>query len=330
VVSNGLDDLDRQIIHGLYIDGRATFSRLAQVVGRSEQTVARRYRLLRERGVVRVVGQPAGDRVGRSDWMIRLRVPHTAPAVAAALARRPDTAWVSLATMGAEVLCAFRDRGATAQAQTFLGDLPSHWGVTAIHAYRVLQVFFDGARPPTTVATALSPRQIGQLRHRATVPAGDTALRELDWPLIEALAADGRATYRQLAERTHWHESTVRDRIGELLDAGLLGFDLDIDTAVLGIATRAMLWLSISPDRLDTVGRALADHAEVSFAAASTGAANLIASISCSDDAALYAYLTGKVAALQGVIDVETVPIVAAVKRHVSVDDAWVAVLSRR
>jgi DNA-binding Lrp family transcriptional regulator len=115
-----------------------------------------------------------------------------------------------------------------------------------------------------------------------------------------------------------------------LLDAGLLGFDLDIDTAVLGIATRAMLWLSISPDRLDTVGRALADHAEVSFAAASTGAANLIASISCPDDAALYAYLTGKVAALQGVIDVETVPIVAAVKRHVSVDDAWVTGLSRR
>ena len=92
----------------------------------------------------------------------------------------------------------------------------------------------------------------------------------------------------------------------------------------------SMLWLSISPDRLDTVGRALADHAEVSFAAASTGAANLIASISCPDDAALYAYLAGKVAALQGVIDVETVPIVAAVKRHVSVDDAWVAVLSRR
>lgn len=129
------------------------------------------------------------------------------------------------------------------------------------------------------------------------MPAGDTALREMDWPLVEAPADDGRATYRQLAERTHWHESTVRDRIGE---------------------------------HLDTVGRALADHAEVSFAAASTGAANLIASISCPDAAAPYAYLTGKVAALQGVLDVETVPIVAAVKRHVGVDDAWVAVLSRR
>jgi DNA-binding Lrp family transcriptional regulator len=330
VVSNDLDDIDRQIIHGLYVDGRATFSRLSRVIGRSEQAVARRYRLLRDHGVVRVVGQPAGERVGRSDWMVRLHVPHRASTVAGALARRPDTAWVSLASMGGEVLCAFRDRAATAQVQTALGDLPLHWGVTATHAYRVLHVFFDGARPPTTVATALSPRQIEQLRPPTIATAGDTALRELDWPLVEALAEDGRATYRQLAERTHWHESTVRSRVGELLRAGLVSFDLDVDTAVLGVAARAMLWMSVSPGRLDAVGRALAGHAEVSFVAATTGAANLIASISCPDDAALYAYLTGEVAALRGVADVETVPIAAAVKRHVSIDAAWMAALSRR
>jgi len=262
--------------------------------------------------------------------MVRLQVPQRAAAVAAMLARRPDTAWVSLASMGAEVLCAFHDRATTAPVQTVLGELPPRCGITATHAYRVLHVFFDGARPPTTLASALSPRQVEQLRPRATVPAGSAALRELDWPLVEALAEDGRATYRQLAERTHWHESTVRGRVGELIDAGLLRFDLDVDTAVLGIATRAMLWLSVAPSHLDAVGSALAGHAEVSFAAASTGPTDLIASISCRDDAALYSYLTDEVAAIDGVAHVETVPIVAAIKRHVSVDAAWVAALSRR
>ncbi|MGW2109124.1 AsnC family transcriptional regulator, partial [Streptomyces sp. NPDC001948] len=50
------DDLDRKIIHGLNCSPRVSFRRLGEVVGVSEQTVARRYGALRRSGVVRVVG----------------------------------------------------------------------------------------------------------------------------------------------------------------------------------------------------------------------------------------------------------------------------------
>jgi hypothetical protein len=40
------------------------------------------------------------------------------------------------------------------------------------------------------------------------------------------------------------------------------------------------------------VGRAVAGHTEVSFAAATTGPANLMAAVACRDDRALYRYLT--------------------------------------
>ncbi len=72
-------------------------------------------------------------------------------------------------------------------------------------------------------------------------------LQEADWPLIHALAADGRATYRQLADRTHWHESTVRRRMDELTRSGALYFDLDVASDALGVRSRAILWMSVAP-----------------------------------------------------------------------------------
>ena len=54
-----IDDLDRQLAQCLGVDGRASFSQLAVVLGVSDQTVARRYRRLRSAGVMRVVGLKA-------------------------------------------------------------------------------------------------------------------------------------------------------------------------------------------------------------------------------------------------------------------------------
>lgn len=51
-----MDRLDRQILQALQLEGRAPFSRLAAVLGVSEQTIARRYRRLHTQGVVRVLG----------------------------------------------------------------------------------------------------------------------------------------------------------------------------------------------------------------------------------------------------------------------------------
>ena len=39
-----LDQLDRQLVRALQLDPRAPFSLIAEVLGVSEQTVARRYR----------------------------------------------------------------------------------------------------------------------------------------------------------------------------------------------------------------------------------------------------------------------------------------------
>ena len=80
-----IDDLDRQLAQCLGVDGRASFSQLAEVLGVSDQTVARRYRRLRSAGLLRVVGLKARKQLGSLGWFLRIRcVPGAGPAIAAA------------------------------------------------------------------------------------------------------------------------------------------------------------------------------------------------------------------------------------------------------
>ena len=65
-----LDTLDRQIIHILTIEPRASFRTIADVTGISDQTAARRYRRLSEGAGLRVLGVPDGSRMGWTDWFV--------------------------------------------------------------------------------------------------------------------------------------------------------------------------------------------------------------------------------------------------------------------
>ncbi len=320
-----LGDLDRQILHALYVDGRAPFRRVAEVLSTSEQTVARRYRRFREDGIARVVAQLASDRLEQSDWLLRLRVLSGADDLTAALAARSDTAWVELASVGTEVFCVVRAQQDPDTTRLAVRELPTSPGIIGIETYQVLHLFVNGSKPPVSIAAALSPEQVEQLRPFPPEPTNGRSfmgLRADDWPLVQALIDDGRATYRQLAERTHWHESTVRGRIEELLHAQVLYFDLDVNNDALGLTTRAVLWLSVTPARLTDVGNALAEHPEVPIVAATTGATNLLASVVCDNDRALYEYLTQRVAKVKGVTSIETVPVIKSVKHHVTVRQA--------
>jgi DNA-binding Lrp family transcriptional regulator len=320
VASITVDALDRRIIQALYIDPRASFSRLSEVLGSSEQTIARRYRRLFDGHVVRVVGQLDSQRLGQSDWAIRIRcAPGSAPVVATKLAEHPDTAWVLLSSGGTEILSTIHSRDREEPTPLLLSQLPVGRQVVALEAYCILHLFATGASPPP-VSADLSQEEIDRLispaRARASIERSTVTLQDTDWPLVRALAQDGRATYRQLAVRTHWHESTVRRRVEELIASGVLSFDVDLAIEAIGFRSRAMLWMSVVPAKLDRVGRALADLPEVPFVAATTGSTNLVAAVLCQDDPSLYEFITGELAAFDGLTHIETAPVMRAVKLH--------------
>jgi DNA-binding Lrp family transcriptional regulator len=317
--SFSLDMLDRKIIHALVIDGRVPLRRIAAVTGVSEQTVARRYRRMHEQGVIRVVGLADSQRLGLSDWVIRLQcVPDAASAVAAALARRPDTSWVKLTSGGTEIGCVVKQTDAGTRSDLLLRQLPASRRIVAVSAHSLLHLFRGGAETWSGVSQALTAEQAAALAPQLPEAPGrgsPVALGTGDAELMAELARDGRASYSDLARATHWHESTVRRRIEELRAAGVLYLDVDIDETPFGIGTQATLFMSVTPARLASAGDALARHPEVPFVAATTGTSNLMATVLCRDEQDLYRYLTERVAGLDGVSAVEVAPTIRIIKR---------------
>ena len=314
-----LDGVDRQIIHILAIEPRASFRTIAAVTGISDQTAARRYRRLEESAGLRVLGVPDGSRLGWTDWFLRLQTaPGGADSIAEALARRPDTRWVHLASGGTEIICTLQARTEEQRDALFLHGLPGSRRVVQISAHSILHNFTQG--PWREATRALSAAQLKKLPRPAhgDQPARDALLDE-DEPLLKELARDGRASSAALAAAIHWHESTVRRRIDELRQSGLLYFEVDIDNRVLGLNAHAILWLSIEPARLEEAGSALAEHPEIPFAAVTTGPTNLVASAVLRDTEHLYQYLTGELASLPGMRSVETAPVIRTLKRTGSV-----------
>ena len=106
----------------------------------------------------------------------------------------------------------------------------------------------------------------------------------------------------------------MRRRLHDLRASGLLVLDVDADPGVLALPVRTALWLTVAPAQLETVGRALAGHAEVPFTAATTGRTNIYTAVAHPDVPALYRYLTTRIAELPGVQAVETAPTMRTVK----------------
>jgi len=312
------DRLDRQLVHALKADPRAPFSRIADVLDVSEQTIARRYRRLRDDGVVRVVGAVDPQRMGLADWLVRVGCrPGAAGRLADALARRDDVSWVMLSSGGSEVACLIRARSQRQRDDLMLQRLPATSQVLSMTAHAILHRFVAGGPEDwAAFGDPLTATQSAALRPRPVPPPGEpAALQPDDEPILAALARDGRTSYAALAAETGWTEGRVTRRVDALHASGVLYFDVDLATQLMGFESAATLWLTVEPSRLATVGDQLARHEEVPFAAAVTGSANLVTSVLCRDSEDLYEYVTTKVGAVAGVRQVEISPVLRRVKQ---------------
>ncbi len=311
------DELDRRLVHALQINGRAPFSTIAEVLGVADRTIARRYARLRSAGAVRVLGGVDPTALGAVLWFLRVRcAPAASIPVAEALARRPDTSWVSISSGGTEITCTVRTESEADSEALLLAKLPRTPRVEGVTAHSVLHAFYGGPDSLVAKLGSLDEEAIERLRpppvaHRP----GPVRLDDGDRRLLAALADDGRAELERLAAVTGWSPTTVRRRMTELRERGVLYLDIDVDGSMFGVGSRTLLWLSVAPAHLQEAGAALAGHQEIAFAAATTGPTNLYATVVCENQRELYRYLTTGVAGLPAVTHVETAPVIKTVKR---------------
>ena len=313
-----LDELDRKLLQALQLDGRAPFSRIAGVLGVSDQTIARRYKRLRSSSEARVLGLTDESRLGRSVWLVRLHcTPDGADRLAGALARRADTSYVALISGGTEVICAVRPRTDAARDELLLDRLQRTPRVIGISAHCRVHSFFGGQVSWLNKIRALTSEEEAALRPPAAeppeVPEAPVTLTGADEALLDVLRRDGRATVPELQAASGLPENAVRRRLDYLQGSGVLYFGVQYTPELLGQRAAAMLWLSVAPAGLAAVGAAMAEHDEVNFVAAVTGPANVFASVHCRDTQRLYGYLSEKIGALDSVRAIET----ALVLRHI-------------
>ncbi|NUW41973.1 Lrp/AsnC family transcriptional regulator [Nonomuraea rhodomycinica] len=334
-----MDDVDRALVHALHIDGRAPFSRVAEVLGVSPQTVTRRYRRLRREAGLRVVGLADHGRSGHTQWVVRLSTtPAAARPLAHSLARRADTSWVKLTSGGTEIFAMVHAPDAT--SPPLLHDVPRRAGITAVSAHCVLHTYLGGpaawhgrlqtldhaqrellrpALPSAGNPSGGNPsagNRSGGNRSGGSPPAasGPPRLTGADHALIDALRHDGRAPHADLAAVTGWSQATVARRLADLRARGTLFFDVEIDASAYGVTTQALLWMAVAPGDLERVATTLAGHHELATVIATTGGTNLLACALCSGPADLHRYLVHRLGAVGGVRTLETAPVHATLK----------------
>jgi len=189
--------------------------------------------------------------------------------------------------------------------------LPTDTAVAVLHRFPPP----DGAdfRVPSDLATPAAFATL--LAPRPGLSPDAPRLLPADQPLLQALAADGRASAAELGRATGWGEARAGQRLRTLLAGGRVYIDTDAALEALDYRSSAHLWLTVEPRTLRSNGEALAGHPDVAFVGAITGTANLLVSVILTDPAALYAFLAEPLGRLDGVRQVEVAPVLRWVKQ---------------
>ncbi|WP_329258599.1 AsnC family transcriptional regulator [Streptomyces sp. NBC_01478] len=318
--SHPLSETDSRIAAAMLASPRASWRTVGRVLGISERTVVRRAaplfhdRTLRATAVRNPLWFP--DLIPLA-LRIRCR-PDRIGAIAATLARRPDTIWVDILGGGDEICTILFLDGPEARNSLLLRDLPATPAVRSWTSHTLLRVFpaaFDWSGGLLTEAELTGLRPDRPRRPDLSAPSGRAALQPLDHALITPLVEDGRASYAELARRADTTALTARRRLEALLGDQVVRLATEVDLAELGIRTEALLWITVAPGGLEETGRRLSRHPQVRFTSATTGPANLLVAVAAADLNALYLFLSDTIGALPHVSTIEVTPILSGVKR---------------
>ncbi|MFH8224475.1 Lrp/AsnC family transcriptional regulator [Streptomyces sp. NPDC018057] len=315
-VRQHLDETDQRIAAALIASPRASWRAVATCLGLSERTVVRRAGPLYADGTLRATAERNPIRFPDLVPMaLRIRCrPDRIRAVASTLARRADTLWVDILGGGDEISTIVSLDGPEARNRLLLRDLPATAAVHGWTSHTVLRVFPASLNWGARLLDEEETARLGVRPFPLSSPPPEP-LPAADLALTGALTEDARADYATLARRTGTTARTVRRRLEALVDDGTVRLVTETDLALLGLRTKAQLWLSVAPSALQAAGERLSREPAVRFTAATTGPANLLVMVTTTGLDALYRFLTDTIGAMQHVTAIETTPVLATAKR---------------
>lgn len=125
---------------------------------------------------------------------------------------------------------------------------------------------------------------------------------EKDLRIIEILQKDARTTYTEIAKRLRVSESTIRKRVKQLEDDGIIkGYTINVDPTKLGYNTVTILGLDVEPSKFLEAARKITELPQVKSVSTSTGDHMIMAEIWTEDGNELTRLISNEIGRIDGV-----------------------------
>ncbi|MEV7806945.1 Lrp/AsnC family transcriptional regulator [Microbispora sp. NPDC088329] len=270
-----LDERDLELLHGLQIAPRVGWAEAARILGTTPATLAARWRRLRSAGLAWVTAHPGGDYSRIMLALIEVDcLPGARAEVVRALCLDPRAVTVEEATRGRDLLLTVIAPDLAALAAFALDDLDRLPGVERQRTHLVTAVHRDGGAWRLN-ALSRPQQQAFAAAAAATRPVPGVTPPPNAWPLIEALAHDGRRTATDLAALTGRNPATVRRQLGRLLASGLLSFRCEIAQPVSGSPISCTWMGRVAAAEHERTVAAIATLPELKMCVSTTGDTNI-------------------------------------------------------
>lgn len=129
---------------------------------------------------------------------------------------------------------------------------------------------------------------------------------QLDLDIIALLQRDGRRPFTEIAKALNVSEGTVRNRMARLLEEKTIQIVGMADPIQLGYDAPAIVGVSVFPQQMDEVARALAKIPQVSYLVMVSGEFDLLVELMCRDRDELTRLLNERVRTIEGVSRTQT------------------------
>jgi len=137
---------------------------------------------------------------------------------------------------------------------------------------------------------------------------------DIDRTIINSLVEDGRMSAKAIAGRFNLSERTVRNRLGRLLEEGIISVSANINKRALGYAVTADIFCEVESRRVSEVAEQIAALPEVGYVACSLGEPDISVQMYAQSTQELYDFVERKLAVIPGVLRTRTVIVPRIVK----------------
>ena len=126
-------------------------------------------------------------------------------------------------------------------------------------------------------------------------------LDDLDRQIISILQYDGRTPFTSIAKELDTTEGTVRRRVKQLTDSGLMQIVAIVEAHNMGFDEAAMIGISVQANLVSSVVDEIAKLPEVSYLFQAAGEYDLIAEVYCRDRDHFVSFLNDQLHQIKGV-----------------------------